>query len=79
MMMNPSDNPEMTALHIQLNGQRHSLATPCNLLQLVNEMPVELKNIAVELNQRIIPRSQLSEITLNEGDCVEIVEFIGGG
>ena len=69
----------MSALQIQLNGQRYPLDTPCSLLALVQKQPVELKNVAVELNRQIIPRAKLEQVQLIDGDAVEIVEFIGGG
>lgn len=37
------------------------------------------KRIAVELNGEIVPKSKYSETVLNDGDCVEIVSFVGGG
>lgn len=35
--------------------------------------------VAVELNRNIIPRELWSETSLNDGDRLEIVHFVGGG
>ena len=35
--------------------------------------------IAVELNREIVPRANYSEITLREGDELELINFVGGG
>jgi len=35
--------------------------------------------VAVELNRNIVPREQWAEISLSEGDRLEIVHFVGGG
>lgn len=65
-------------MNILLNGQNY--CTDCtNLLQLVAECQLQQKRFAVELNQRIIPKSQLADTTLSEGDRVEIIQAVGGG
>ena len=35
--------------------------------------------VAVELNRDIVPRDRWAETTLNEGDRLEVVHFVGGG
>jgi len=35
--------------------------------------------IVVEINEEIIPRETYADITFNDGDCVEVVSFMGGG
>lgn len=37
------------------------------------------KRIAVEHNDKIVPKAQYSETVLQDGDTVEIVRFVGGG
>ena len=37
------------------------------------------RRIAVERNGEIVPKSQYGEVVLQEGDCIEIVSFVGGG
>ena len=35
--------------------------------------------IAVERNGEIVPRAMYKETVLEDGDCLEIVSFVGGG
>ena len=35
--------------------------------------------LAVERNREVVPRSRFAEVTLREGDRIEIVNFVGGG
>ncbi len=35
--------------------------------------------VAVELNEEIVPKAQYNTTVLKDGDCVEIVSFVGGG
>lgn len=35
--------------------------------------------VAIELNRNIVPRDRWAETTLNDGDKLEMVHFVGGG
>ena len=35
--------------------------------------------IVVELNEEILPKDRYAETILKDGDCMEIVTFVGGG
>jgi thiamine biosynthesis protein ThiS len=35
--------------------------------------------VVVELNREIVRRARLAEVTLRDGDSVELVHFVGGG
>jgi thiamine biosynthesis protein ThiS len=49
-----------------------------NIVQLLSRLEISGR-LAVEVNQRIIPRSLFSTYEIESGDNVEIVEAIGGG
>ena len=66
-------------MNIQLNGESHQLATALSLQQLIAEMDLADKRLAIELNREIVPRSRFSDTVLKEGDIIEIVHAIGGG
>ncbi|SHM21533.1 sulfur carrier protein ThiS [Vreelandella subglaciescola] len=69
----------MTTHAIQLNGEPHSLAPDTSAADLVAQLGLGGRRIAVEINEEIVPRSQLAETRLANGDKVEIVHAIGGG
>ena len=66
-------------MQITVNGQKHEFDMPLNLAALVEELKLNLKQVAIEHNREIVPRSRFDQVALNEGDQVEIVHFIGGG
>jgi thiamine biosynthesis protein ThiS len=66
-------------MEIFLNGEPQQVADNCNLLELIENLRLETKRLAVEINLAIIPRSQFDNYTLVAGDKVEIVHAIGGG
>jgi len=64
---------------IQLNGETLDCDTNTTVDQLVSQLELQDKRLAVEINQHIIPRSTFSEHLLQPQDVVEIVQAIGGG
>jgi sulfur carrier protein len=64
---------------IILNGQQTKIDDTCTIVQLLHDLDLTEKRLAVEINQEIIPRSEFSTYQLNEQDKVEIVQAIGGG
>ena len=66
-------------MKIRLNGDPHELAEPLTLLQLLQRLDIDPRIVAVEHNLTIVKRDRLATTTVNEGDEVEIVRFVGGG
>jgi sulfur carrier protein len=54
-------------------------ASPVAIAELVEQMALQGKRIAVEVNGEIIPASHHAQHKLGQGDQVEIVGAIGGG
>ena len=49
------------------------------MLDLVKNLKIPMKKVAIEVNQEIINKKNISKIILKENDKIEIVHFIGGG
>ena len=62
-----------------VNGETRSLPEPLSVAELVGELGVTGRRIALELNGEILPRSEFGETMLAPGDKLEIVQAIGGG
>lgn len=65
-------------MQITLNDKSIVLDNQVNIVQLLSQLEISGR-LAVEVNQRIIPRSLFSTYEIKSGDNVEIVEAIGGG
>ena len=66
-------------ISITVNGDKLKIEEDSTieiLLELLNITPVRL---AIEINGEVIPRSEILEKVLQEGDILEIVKAIGGG
>jgi sulfur carrier protein len=64
---------------ITINGERREFAQPLVFTELVNELGLAGKRIAVERNGEIVPRSQFAQRSVSDGDRLEIVVAVGGG
>jgi len=64
---------------LQINGKRVELDMPTPLLAYLDRLGVNARAVAVEHNGVIVEWADYADITLNEGDTVEIVRMVGGG
>jgi len=70
--------PERMAT-ISVNGAPRALPRDGSVADLVRELALEGRRIAVEVNGTIVPRSRYADTRLVAGDRVEIVGAVGGG
>lgn len=66
-------------MKIYLNGKERTVTNSFVLTDLLAEMELSGKRIAVEINQEIIPRSEHNTYQLNSDDRIEVIQAIGGG
>ena len=65
-------------MQIYINGELQT-TTCTNLLELIQQLDLEGKRFAVELNELIISKSKLEQNLINEKDRIEIIHAVGGG
>lgn len=63
---------------ITVNG-RQCPADGMSIAELLTATGDDARRVAVELNGSIAARARHDELVLHDGDCVEIVRFVGGG
>ena len=66
-------------IRITLNGASRELPDALTFDQLLHEMELAGRRLAIERNGEIVPRSRFGETRLNDGDRVEVVMAVGGG
>ena len=66
-------------IRLQINGREVDLAGPTRLADYLEQLGVDPRGVAVELNERILERSEYAAAVLEAGDVVEIVRMVGGG
>jgi thiazole synthase len=66
-------------LRIRLNGEAHELAGPLSISALLAALDVDPRRVAVEHNLVVVKRHAYDSTTIDDGDEIEIVNFVGGG
>jgi thiamine biosynthesis protein ThiS len=66
-------------IEIQVNGERRTAPTNVTIEGLLRELNVRPEHVAIELNLEVVERTDYQRRTLQAGDRLEIISFIGGG
>jgi len=64
---------------ITINGEPRQFPEPLSVAALLETLKLLPRQVAVEVNQRVVPRAEHATAHLKNGDAVEIVTFVGGG
>jgi thiamine biosynthesis protein ThiS len=66
-------------LLVEINGESRELAASMTLAELILHLALAPERLAIELNQRVVRRTDWPQTNISEGDRIEIVHFVGGG
>jgi thiazole synthase len=66
-------------LKVTVNGERREVAEPASLLDLLRSLELDPRMVVVEHNRAIVRRASLGDTSVQDGDQVELVHFVGGG
>jgi sulfur carrier protein len=64
---------------LTVNGKPRDLEGPQNLVDYLEVLGITQRAIAIAYNGDIIRKNELQEVTLEDGDKLEIVRAVGGG
>ena len=64
---------------IILNGDPVDVAGPLTLSALLVQLGVDARRVAVERNLDVVKRASYDTTDIQDGDQIEIVNFVGGG
>lgn len=67
------------AIDVWVNGELRRLASGTTVIGLVESLGLQPGQVAVERNGEVVPRRTHAEVTLQPGDRLEVVTFVGGG
>jgi len=67
------------SIRIQLNGDPRELPGPMTITALLAHLGIDGRRVAVECNEMVVKRAQYDVAIVNDGDVVEVVNFVGGG
>jgi sulfur carrier protein len=66
-------------IQVSVNGEPREFAAALTFSQLLGELDLGGKRLAIERNGEIVPRSRFGEARLADGDRIEVVIAVGGG
>lgn len=66
-------------MKIILNGESRDVENGITLRALVDTLGGDPRSVAIELNREIVPKSNHASTKLQDGDQLEVVQFVGGG
>lgn len=66
-------------MQIELNGKPRDIPDDIDVAGLLVLLELTDRRVAVEVNREIVPRGAHAGHPLQAGDCVEVVQAIGGG
>ena len=64
---------------VQVNGEPREIPEGSTVTDVLDRLAFRPDRVAVERNQEIVPRDRWAGTTLQAGDHLEIVQFVGGG
>jgi thiamine biosynthesis protein ThiS len=66
-------------IQVLVNGESLLVPPGSTVADLLRKLVLDRTRVAVEHNRRVVPRAEHDSLTLNHGDRLEIVTFVGGG
>ena len=66
-------------MRIVLNGDPYEVAGPLSLSALLDHLNVDPRRVAVEHNLNVVKRANYDSTQIQDGDQIEIVNFVCGG
>jgi sulfur carrier protein len=65
-------------MQVKINGKTEDIAGG-TVLDLLQAKKIEPQMVAVEVNDTVLDRNRLATTSLNDGDRVEFLFYMGGG
>ena len=75
----PVASPPSSGLGVRVNGEDREVREGATLGELLRELGLGERRIAVAVNREVVPRRAHETRTLAPGDSIEIIEAVGGG
>ena len=73
------DDSSMENITLIINGETRTISPVASMRELLQLLGISEDRVAIELNRKIIRRSDWDKTAISNQDRVEIVQFVGGG
>ena len=62
-----------------INGEEKEFKDTFSILDILKELRIENKAMAVAVNMQIVKKDKWNEFIPKDGDKIEVLHFVGGG
>ena len=69
----------MDKITLEINGETREVPVVFNARGLLQFLGITEERVALEINRKIVRRTEWDSVPVADGDHVEIVQFVGGG
>lgn len=66
-------------MEIFINGKSYKFNTALNIQEILDNLEIENKVVAVALNSLVVKKQNWKETFLENGDKIEFLQFMSGG
>ncbi len=66
-------------ISLTLNGKPRSFDAEVSVPELLRQLDINPRLVAVAINGEVVPKKSLDATTIRDGDTIEIVRMVGGG
>jgi len=66
-------------MKIKVNGEVREINEGSTLHDIIHELGLEERVMAAALNMQIVKQDAWEYAILNDGDAIELLDFVGGG
>jgi sulfur carrier protein len=76
------DSPQVAPpapIGVRVNGEEREVRAGATVAELLGELGLAGRRVAVAVNRSVVPRAALASRTIAPGDRIEILEAVGGG
>ncbi len=70
---------ERSSIAVILNGKRRDVASDQTIAGLLDDLDLRERLVVVERNGSIVNRADFATTSVEVGDVLEVVHFVGGG
>ena len=66
-------------MQVRINGELREIPDGTSVAGLLAHLGVKAQRVAVEVNEAVVTKDRYEATSIQAGDAVEIVAFVGGG
>ncbi|MDD4855368.1 MAG: sulfur carrier protein ThiS [Sulfuricurvum sp.] len=66
-------------MQVKVNGEIREINENSTLYDVIHSLALEERVMAAAINMQIVKKDGWSSAVLNDGDVIELLDFVGGG